>query len=48
LLKAGCTEHEVPSITGMSPQMVRHYAKGIEQESLTQKAMEKLEKNFKL
>jgi integrase len=48
LLQAGCTEHEVSSITGMSPQMVRHYAKGIEQESLAEKAMEKLEKSFKL
>lgn len=48
LLKAGCTEHEVSSVTGMSPEMVRHYAKGIDQEILAENAIEKLEKRFKL
>lgn len=43
LLEAGCTEHEVSSITGMSPQMVRHYAKRVNQSKLADSAMEKLE-----
>lgn len=48
LLHAGCTEHEVSSITGMSPQMVRHYAAEIDQANLAEKAMAKLESSLRL
>lgn len=45
LLEAGCTEHEVSAITGMSAQMVRHYAKRVNQSKLADSAMAKLEKS---
>lgn len=43
LLEAGCTEKEVESITGQSPQMVAHYAKAVNQVKLAVSAMKKLE-----
>lgn len=43
LLEAGCSEHEVSAITGMSAQMVRHYAKRVNQGRLADSAMRKLE-----
>lgn len=44
LLEAGCSENEVGGITGQSPQMVRHYAKRINQKTLGGAAILKWEK----
>jgi len=43
LLEAGCTEDEVGAIVGMSPAMVRHYAKEVRRHHLAINAMKKLE-----
>jgi integrase len=48
LLLAGCTPSEVGSINGMSRQMVDHYSAGIDQASMAEKAMAKLETSLKL
>lgn len=44
LLMAGCTIAEVASITGQTFQMVEHYAKDIEQKSMSKAAMLKFER----
>jgi hypothetical protein len=43
LLEVGCTEDEVGAIVGMSPAMVRHYAKEVRRHHLAVNAMKKLE-----
>jgi hypothetical protein len=43
LLEVGCTEDEVGAIVGMSPAMVRHYAKEVRRHHLAINAMKKLE-----
>ena len=43
LLEVGCTEDEVGAIVGMSPAMVRHYAKEVRRRHLAINAMKKLE-----
>jgi hypothetical protein len=43
LLEVGCTEDEVGAIVGMSPAMVRHYAKEVRWHHLAINAMKKLE-----
>lgn len=43
LFEVGCTEKEVESISGQSPQMVAHYSKQVNQVKLAVSAMKKLE-----
>lgn len=43
LIEAGCTPHQVASITGMSLKMVEHYSAGVNQSKLADAAMAKLE-----
>lgn len=43
LLEAGCTLHEVASITGQSTQMVNHYAAKVNKRALSKAAMLKFE-----
>ncbi len=45
LLEAGCSEHETGSITGQTPQTVRHYARRVNQKRLATAAMAKLVQN---
>jgi len=46
LLEVGCTEDQVSAIVGMSPQMVRHYAKEVSKFRLARDAMKLLEKGW--
>ena len=41
--EVGCTEDQVGAIVGMSPAMVRHYAKEVSKFRLARSAMELLE-----
>jgi predicted transcriptional regulator len=43
LLEVGCTEDEVGAIVGMSPAMLRHYAKEVRRHHLAINAMKRLE-----
>jgi integrase len=43
LIEAGCTEREVASITGMSMQIISHYALRVNQTKLAEEAIRKLE-----
>lgn len=43
LFEAGCTEKEVQSISGQSPEMVAHYSKEVDQVKLAVSAMRKME-----
>ena len=43
LLEVGCTEEQVSAIVGMSPQMVRHYAKEVSKFRLARSAIKLLE-----
>jgi hypothetical protein len=43
LLEVGCTEDQVGAIVGMSPAMVRHYAKEVSKFRLARSAMKLLE-----
>lgn len=43
LLEAGCTDHQVAAITGMSLKMVAHYGLRVNQSKLADAAMAKLE-----
>jgi hypothetical protein len=47
LLEVGCTEDQVSAIVGMSPQMVRHYAKEVSRIRLARDAMKLLELKWK-
>jgi hypothetical protein len=47
LLEVGCTEDQVSAIVGMSPQMVRHYAKEVSKFRLARDAMKLLELKWK-
>jgi hypothetical protein len=47
LLEVGCTEDEVGAIVGMSPAMVRHYAREVRKHHLAINAMKKLEAGWK-
>lgn len=44
LLESGCSEYEAMAITGQSPEILRHYAKGVNQKVLALRAMKKLER----
>jgi len=46
LFELGCTEDQVSAIVGMSPQMVRHYAKEISKFRRARDAMKLLEKGW--
>lgn len=48
LLEAGCSTAEVQAITGQSPEMVAHYAKGVDQKSLSGAAILKWEQKAKV
>lgn len=45
LLEAGCSEKEVESITGQSPQTIAHYARRVDQKRLSNQAIHKLIEN---
>jgi hypothetical protein len=47
LLEVGCTEEMVSAIVGMSPAMVRHYAKEVSKFRLARSAMKLLEDGWK-
>lgn len=47
LLEVGCTEDQVSAIVGMSPAMVRHYAKEVSKFRLARSAMKLLEDGWK-
>jgi hypothetical protein len=46
LLEVGCTEDQVSAIVGMSPAMVRHYAKEVSKFRLARSAMKLLESGW--
>ena len=45
LLEAGCSEKQVSAVTGMSPQMVEHYSRRVDQRRLAEQAIRKLIEN---
>ena len=45
LLEAGCSEKQVGAVTGMSPQMIEHYSRRVDQKRLAEQANRKLMEN---